>query len=52
MAIHTFQPQLYYNNIGSHEPALVINDGDVTLLHWKRNYCLVVLKVLFDFRTQ
>ncbi|QDS34350.1 acetamidase/formamidase family protein [Brevibacillus brevis] len=31
MAIHTFQPKLYYNNIGSYEPALVINDGDTVI---------------------
>jgi acetamidase/formamidase len=31
MAIFTFQPQRYYNNIGSYEPALVISDGDTVI---------------------
>ncbi|MBS4209372.1 acetamidase/formamidase family protein [Bacillus sp. FJAT-50079] len=28
MSIHTFEPSLYYNTMGSHEPVLYIKDGD------------------------
>jgi hypothetical protein len=31
MAIFTFQPQRYYNNIGSYEPVLVISNGDTVI---------------------